>query len=90
MIKTKYKRQVHPKCGKTMTEQHHAKTCNINHIIAKYQKTGLLDHVNKYEPTYGDVSRIEFEKAMNLVSDQKMVFDELPSSIRAHYNHDVA
>jgi len=87
--RTKRLRQVAPKCGKTMTEQHHAKTCNINYIVGKYQKTGLVDHVNRYEGTYGDVSGADFEKAMELVTEQKTIFAELPSSIRKHYKNDV-
>jgi len=86
---TKRVRQVHPKCGKTMTEQHHAKTCNINYIVGKYQKTGLVDHVNRHQGRYGDVSAANFETAMELVTEQKTVFAELPSSVRKHYKNDV-
>ena len=39
--------------GKSLTEQHHAKACDINSIMAKYVKTGVLDHITRYEPTYG-------------------------------------
>lgn len=87
---TKRIRQVHPACGKTVTEQHHAKTCNINYIIAKYQKTGLVSHINKHEGRYGDVSGADYERAMELVTDQETMFNELPSSVRAHYDNDVA
>jgi len=88
-LKTEQVRQVHPKCGKTVTEQHHAKTCNINYIIGKYQKTGLVDHVNRHQGNYGDVSGADFDRAMELVTEQETVFNELPSSVRAHYNNDV-
>jgi len=86
---TKRIRQIAPKTGKTVTEQHHAKTCNINYIIGKYQKTGLVDHVNRHQGRYGDVSGTDYEKAMELVTEQQTVFNELPSSIRKHYENDV-
>lgn len=88
-VKTKYTRVIHPKCGKTVTEQHHAKTCNINHIINKYQKTGLVEHVNRHQANYGDVSSADFETAVSLVKEQETVFNELPSSVRKHYDNDV-
>lgn len=88
-LRTKHYRQTHPKCGKSVTEQHHAKTCNINYIVGKYQKTGLVDHINKHEGSYGDVSNADFETAMSLVTEQTTVFNELPSSVRKHYKNDV-
>jgi hypothetical protein len=88
-VKTKYQRQVHPIKGKTMTEQHHAKTCNINWIMQKYAKTGLIDHVNRHQASYGDVSRADFETAMNLVCEQQTEFEELPAKVRAMYEHNV-
>jgi len=89
MIRHKRMRQTARKCGKTMTEQHHAKTCNINYIVGKYQKTGLIEHTNRHQPSYGDVSGADYEKAMSLVCEQETEFQELPSSVRKHYKNDV-
>ena len=83
-------RQPHPKCGKTLTEQHHAKTCNINAIMAKYNKTGLVDHINRHQGRYGDVSGADFQTAMNLIADQETIFHELPAAVRAAYDNDPA
>ncbi len=82
--------QPHPKCGKTMTEQHHAKSCDINTIMAKYQKTGLIDHVTQHQGTYGDVSGADFKKAQDLVAEQKSIFYELPSEVRTQFDNDPA
>lgn len=82
--------QHHPKCGKTMTEQHHEKHCNINNIMAKYQKTGLIDHVKKHGGTYGDVTGQEFKEAQDLIASQKSIFYELPSSVRDQLGNDPA
>ena len=83
-------RQAHPKCGKSLTEQHHAKTCNINAIMAKYNKTGLVDHINRHQGRYGDVSGADFQNAQNLIAEQITIFEELPAPVRAELNHDPA
>lgn len=83
-------RQAAPKCGKSLTEKHHAKACDINNIMAKYIKTGLIDHMNVHSPTYGDVTGADFKKAQDLVAEQKSIFEELPAEIRAEFNHDPA
>ena len=83
-------RQAHPKCGKSLTEQHHTKTCNIHAIIAKYQKTGLIDHINRHQARYGDVSGADFQTAQNLIAEQATIFEELPSAVREAYDNDPA
>lgn len=83
-------RQAHPKSGKSLTEQHHEKACNINSIMAKYTKTGLITHINRRTPTFGDVTGADFQAAQNLVAAQKTIFHELPAQIRAEFNNDPA
>lgn len=73
--------------GDTMTEQHHARACDINTIMAKYVRTGLLEHVSKYEPTFGDVSRVDFQDAMFLVAEVEAEFQDLPAYVREHYGN---
>ena len=79
-----------PVGGKSVTEQHHAKTCNINAIMAKYQKTGLIDHITKHKGRYGDVSGADFQTAQNLIAEQETIFHELPASVRSHFDNDPA
>lgn len=83
-------RTPHPVGGETMTEQHHEKACNINSIMAKYAKTGLIDHVNRHKGTYGDVTGADFKAAQDLIAEQKTIFYELPAKVRAELDHDPA
>ena len=76
--------------GKTMTEQSHAKSCNINTIMARYEKTGLIEHMSSYEPQYGDVSEADYKKSLDLVAAVTSEFEELPAYVRAHYNGDAS
>lgn len=71
--------------GPTMTEQHHAKACDINSIMAKYLKTGVIEHMKKFEPSYGDVSTHDYEESMNTVARVVQEFDQLPAFARDHY-----
>lgn len=76
--------------GPTMTEQNHEKTCNINTIMAKYQKTGVVDHINKHQGRYADVSGADFRTALELCTEQQTIFEELPATARDYFGHDVA
>jgi phage internal scaffolding protein len=72
----------------TRTQQHMAKACDINNIMAKYQRTGAIDHFTKYSAQYGDVPAITFHEALEQVRHAQSMFDELPASLRDHFNHD--
>lgn len=71
--------------GPTLTEQHHARACDINTIMAKYVRTGLIEHLSQYEPRFGDVSNVDFQEAMFLVKEVESEFANLPAYVRAHY-----
>lgn len=70
------------------TQQHHVNECDVNQIIKKYDRTGLIIHVSKMEGRYGDVSGIEFKNAMDLVSGSFTMFEALPSDIRKRFKND--
>jgi phage internal scaffolding protein len=73
----------------SLTEQHHKQACDINHLLRRYQKTGLLDHVNRYQGRYEDVSTIEdYQTSLNTIAAAHECFDSLPSSIRKKFSND--
>lgn len=80
--------QVYKKPGKSLTEQHHAKACDINTIMARYLKTGLIDHISKYEPQFGDVSELDFKQSLDTITRVESEFYELPAFVRDHYDND--
>ena len=77
-----------PTGGESLTEQHHARSCDINTIMARYQQTGIIDHMKHYEPVYGDISDVDFKRAMDTVARVKTEFHDLPAYIREHFNQD--
>ena len=74
--------QVYQVPGLTMTEQNHARACDINTIMSKYLKTGVMTHIKQYEPTYGDVSELDYQNSMDLVARVKSEYHDLPAYVR--------
>jgi len=77
-----------PKNGRT--KQSFKDECDINLIMAKYQKTGAITHVNKYGANYEFATSIDFTEAMQLVVTAQEMFNGLPSSIRTRFENDPA
>lgn len=74
--------------GTGRTKQSFKDECDINNILAKYQKTGLLEAVNKHQPQYGDVTGLDFQSAMVTIVTAQQMFDDLPSSVRKRFAND--
>lgn len=66
----------------SLTKQEFALDCDINHIMAKYQKTGAISHFAKYSAEYGDFSPCDLQEALATVQRAQKMYDDLPSSIR--------
>lgn len=71
--------------GKTITEQQ--ESTDINNILEKYQRTGLIDHVQKHEPQYAEFGEYDFAKNQNMIAKINQTFEELPSSVRKDFDN---
>lgn len=74
----------------TLTQQHSKDEVDINKIMARYIKTGVIDHVAKYQPQYTDNSETDYHSSMNIVIKADAMFSELPSTVRKQFNNDPA
>jgi len=72
------------------TKQAMAKDCDINLIMAKYVKTGVIDHGRKYSGDYGYADSVDFHGAMNIVAKGDSMFADLPAVVRGRFNNDTA
>lgn len=71
------------------TKQADKDSCDINIIMRKYQKTGLVSHVNRYQGNYADVSTApQYQDAMNIVINAQEAFSSLTAKIRKRFNND--
>lgn len=83
--------RVHPDPGETsMTKQSFKESCDINNILARYQKTGVVDHVAKHGANYGFISGATFTENMMQITNAQNMFNDLPAAAREYFNHDPA
>lgn len=68
------------------TKQAHKDECDINRIMAKYQKTGAIAHLSKYRPAYAELTGESFMEMMHKVKAAETMFDDLPASLRKKFN----
>jgi len=69
-------------------EQCHRDECDINKIIAKYDRTGVLNHVNDFEARYEDLTGLDYQTMLNTVANANSMFEGLPSEIRNQFDNE--
>lgn len=76
--------------GKTMTKHSMAKECDINGIMAKFEKTGLIEHVKANPGGYADLLNMpqSYHEALNQVLLADQMFLTIPANIRAMFDND--
>jgi len=81
------RRVVTPVGSVSRTEQHHAQGANINTIMARYKKTGLIPQFAG--ASYGDFSGVtDYQTALELVRQSQLEFERLPANIRRYFDDD--
>lgn len=74
--------------GPSLTEQHHADEVDINQIVLRYQKTGVLPHRGG-TPSYGDFSGVvDYHSACEAVRQAEAEFMTLPPDVRKKFGND--
>lgn len=74
----------------SLTQQHSKDETDINNIMARYIKTGVIDHVSKYQPQYTENTEADYHASMNIVLKANQMFSELPAAIRKQFQNDPA
>lgn len=64
--------------------------CDINKIMAKFVKTGMITHVNRFEGSYGEVPSQTYHEAMEVVREANEMFMEVPAAIRQKFGNSPA
>lgn len=77
---------------KSMTQQHFRDEADINTIMSRYERTGMLVdpmQMRQVKPLFDDFSNIpDYQEAQNAIIEAEMLFDNLPSSIRKRFGND--
>lgn len=76
--------------GEGRTKQSFKAECDINTIIDRYLKTGVMEFTQKNEPRYGDVTGLDYQNAMQIVAGAKSLFNELPAHVRDRFDNEPA
>jgi len=75
----------------SLTKQASQDECDINILMAKYEKDQILDHLNEHQGSYGDFIAVpEYHDALNQIHAANDAFNSLPASIRSKFNNDPA
>lgn len=70
-----------------LTKPEFKESCDINHILKKYQKTGVIPQLYK-DPLYGDFSEVaDYQAACDLAIQAQAQFDGLPSEVRKRFGN---
>jgi len=85
-------RQIFETTGPSATHQASKAECDVNTIMAKYQKTGVLEHRNSFEGQYADFTDTpaDYQESLNAVLLADEMFASLPSTMRRRFHNDAA
>lgn len=91
-IRKWYEREQHLKnfSKEGRTVQAHKDECDINKIMSRWKKTGMIDHVNSKQASFEDLTVLpeRYQDAMNYVLEAQNMFMELPANVRREFDND--
>lgn len=75
----------------SLTQQQFKEECDINLILARFTRTGVIDSVAAGQAIYGDFSNVQdYQTAQNSLLAAQQAFDSLDSSVRKRFNNNPA
>lgn len=72
------------------TEQHHKALSDVNNIVNKYRRSGIIEHGNAQEPVYLDCTGIDYRTMMDKLVNVQRSFNRLPAKERLRFANDPA
>lgn len=76
--------------GPSLTRQEFAEDCDLNLLMARYEKTGVISHVSQREPIYADLTDVpsSLAEAMDIIKIAEQSFMTLPATVRREFDND--
>lgn len=75
----------------SLAKQSFAEECDFNAVLGKWERTGVLEHINPVAPQFVDVSNLpDYQAAMNTVISADAAFNALPATVRDRFANDPA
>lgn len=76
-------------CPPGRTKQSFREKVNINSIVAKHRRTGMIEHLNSKKPFYGDVTNISsYKESLETVIIAQDLFNKMSPDIRQRFKND--
>lgn len=76
--------------GPGRTQQHFKGEVDINNILAKYRKTGIIDHVKRAQARYGDFTMLgDYVGDLDKVQKATQAFEQLPAELRNQFKNSI-
>ena len=73
----------------SLAKQSFKEECDINNIMRKFEKQGLVDHLNTHKGDYGDfIGFQDYQSSLNQILSAQEAFMTIPSKIRFTFNND--
>lgn len=77
--------------GDGRTKQSFRAQCDVNSIVERARKTGMVTHLNAKSPLYMDASAVpDYQAALNIVNLANEKFSSLSSKVRERFANDPA
>lgn len=73
--------------SKDRTKQSFKAECDINTIMARARKTGVIDFANRYQPQYADVTGHTYQAAQDTIARAKGMFFSMPAHVRDRFEN---
>lgn len=76
--------------GPSRAKQSFKNECDINTIMKKFEKTGVIEHVKQHGAKYGDFldAPADYHEAANIVVRSNEMFLSLPAKVRKAFDND--
>ncbi len=68
------------------TKQCFKDDCDIEKIMRRFEETGTISHLEKFQGVYADFSDFDFFEQQNKLSRGAEIFAELPAELRKEFN----
>lgn len=73
----------------SLTRQEFAEECDINTLMDRYEKSGVISHVNRAQPKYFDMTVMpDLREALDVMRDASIAFAALPAKVRREFDND--
>jgi len=71
------------------TKQSFKTECDINFIVDRAKRTGIVDHLNTKTPIFGDFTNVpSYQERLDSVIAVNAAFEQVPAKIRKLFNND--